>query len=272
MDPTEDRFQRQARRQSLWREEAGSGNGNGVGMSGGRNDRTGMEPPILFPSQNIDPFASRPHLKRLKHIDTGISPLEPHPGRRLPSIQGESARRLSFAGLGTNGDGWSKPFRSTLEKVEEKASVQESQRPPATPHSADLEDPQEKLGRAAASGRSNDSYLTRLVDLLLRRSPVRRRGHSGIRIASSIATAHVNAFLNLQFQQGLVYISEYEKGKTVPVVFATHFNLWLQRPTQNHVECRHHSIVCQVFKIIWMRYCTTLPFWHFRSLLVAVSH
>jgi hypothetical protein len=189
MDADQDRFQRQARRQSVWREES-------YGTS---------------PFQAIDPFATPPSIKRLRRADTGISPLDPHPGRRLPSIKDSVSRRFSYVAPGTNGEIWTKPFESALEKVEETSPAQTSSRW-TNGASGDAEDPLAQLERAAASGRTSTSYPTRLINLLLRRSPVQRRGRSGLQVASAIATAHVPAFLKLKVQQGLVYISEYEKG------------------------------------------------------------
>ena len=190
MDVEQDRFSRQARRQSVWREESVTSSPFGA----------------------TDPFASPPKIKRLKRIDTGVSPLEPHPGQRLPSIRDSVSRRFSFVAPGTNAEIWSKPFESTLEKVDERTPVENSARS-TTIDSGNVEDPLAQLERAAARGRTSTSYLVRLLNLLLRRSPVRRRGHSGLQVASAIATAHVPAFLNIKVQQGLVYISEYEKGK-----------------------------------------------------------
>lgn len=190
MDADEDRFQRQARRQSVWREESSGAS----------------------PFQAADPFASPPPIKRPRRADTGISPLEPHPGRRLPSIRDSVARRFSYVAPGTHGETWTKPFESKLDAVEETSPAQTS--PSWTRRaSGDAEDPLAQIERAAASGRISTSYPTRLVNLLLGRSPVRRRGRYGLRVASAIATAHVPAFLKLNVQQGLVYISEYEKGK-----------------------------------------------------------
>jgi hypothetical protein len=76
----------------------------------------------------------------------------------------------------------------------------------------EAEDPLAQLERAAASGRTSTRFIPRLLNLLLNRSPVRHRGLSGLQVASSIATAHVPALLKINLQQGLVYISEYEKG------------------------------------------------------------
>jgi hypothetical protein len=189
MDVEQDRFQRQARRQSVWREES-------AGVS-----------PFLA----ADPFASSSSIKRPKRSDTGISPLEPHPGHRLPSIKDTVARRFSYVAPGTNGEIWSKPFGPTLEKVEETTVT------PNPPRWTDVapeeaEDPLAQLERAAASGRTSTRFIPRLLNLLLNRSPVRHRGLSGLQVASSIATAHVPALLKINLQQGLVYISEYEKG------------------------------------------------------------
>ncbi len=192
MDVEQDRFSRQARRQSVWREESVSSSPFGA----------------------TDPFASPPKIKRLKRIDTGISPLEPHPGQRLPSIRDGVARRFSYVAPGTYGEIWSRPFESTLEKVDERTPIDSSARSKII-DPASVEDPLAQLERAAARGRSSTSYLVRLFNLLLRRSPVRRRGHSGLQVVSAIATAHVPAFVNIKVQQGLVYISEYEKGKKV---------------------------------------------------------
>ena len=189
MDLDQDRFQRQARRQSVWREEISS----------------------ATPFQGADPFAKPPSTKRLRRADTGISPLDPHPGRRLPSIGDNLARRFSYVAPGMNGEIWSKPFEATLEKVDETSLPESSARWTNAP-SGDAEDLLAQLERAAASGRTSTSYFTRLLNLLLRRSPVRRRGRSGLHVAAAIATAHVPAFLKLQVQQGLVYISDYEKG------------------------------------------------------------
>lgn len=190
MDVEEDRFQRQARRQSVWREESSGAS--------------------TF--QGADPFANPPSIKRFRRADTGISPLEPHPGRRLPSIRDSVARRFSYVAPGTNGEIWATPFEPKLDAVDETSPAQTS---PSWTRGAsgDAEDPLAHIERAAASGRTSTSYLTRLINLLLRRSPIRRRGRYGLRVASAIATAHVPAFLKLDVQQGLVYISEYEKGK-----------------------------------------------------------
>lgn len=190
MDADQDRFQRQARRQSIWHEESSG----------------------TSPFQGADPFASTPSVKRPKRVDTGISPLEPHPGRRLPSIKDNLARRFSYVAPGTNGEVWRTPFEATLEKVEETSSAQPSSQWTDVA-SRDVTDPLAQLERAAASGRTSTSYPTRLMNLFLRRSPVRPRGRSGIHVASAIATAHVPAFLKLNVQQGVVYISDYEKGK-----------------------------------------------------------
>src|SRR5436853_379236 len=186
MDASSDRFQRQARRQSVWHEE----------ISG------------ASPFQAIDPFASPPPIKRSGRVDTGISPLEPHPGRRLPSIRDSVARRFSYVAPGTNGEIWTKSFEPTLDTVEETFSAQTS---PSWPRakSGDTEDPLAHIERAAASGRTSTGYLTRLTNLLLRRSPIQRRGRHGLHVAAAIATAHVPALLKLNVQQGLVYISEY---------------------------------------------------------------
>jgi hypothetical protein len=191
MDIDQDRFQRQARRQSVWREESSG----------------------VSPFQATDPFASSSSIKRPKRADTGISPLEPHPGHRLPSIRDTVARRFSYVAPGTNGEIWSKPFGSKLEKVEETTAAQD---PPRQTNvvSEGAEDPLAQLERAAASGRTSTSFLHRLLNLLFNRSPVRHRGRSGLQVASSIATAHVPAFLKINVEQGLVYISEYEKGST----------------------------------------------------------
>jgi hypothetical protein len=190
MDADQDRFQRQARRQSVWREESSG----------------------TSPFQDADPFANPSPVKRLRRADTGISPLEPHPGHRLPSIKDGVARRFSYVAPGTNGEIWAKPFDPKLETVEETAPAQTSPRY-TTLASGDAEDPLAHLERAAASGRTSTSYLTRVINLLLGRSPIRRRGHSGLHVAAAIATAHVPAFLKLNVQQGLVYISEYERGR-----------------------------------------------------------
>jgi hypothetical protein len=190
MDAGQDRFQRQARRQSVWREESSG----------------------TSPFQAGDPFATPTTINRLRRADTGISPLEPHPGSRLPSIKDSVARRFSYVAPGTNGEIWNKPFESKLEKVDETLPAQTSSRWTHV-SSGNTEDPLAHLERAAASGRTSTGYLTRLINLLLRRSPVRRRGRSGLHVAASIATAHVPAFLKLNVEQGLVYISEYEKGK-----------------------------------------------------------
>jgi hypothetical protein len=189
MDVEQDRFQRQARRQSVWREES-------AGVS-----------PFLA----ADPFASSSSIKRPKRSDTGISPLEPHPGHRLPSIRDSVARRFSYVAPGTNGEIWPKSFGPTLEKVEETTATQN---PPRWTNvaSEETEDPLAQLERAAASGRTSTRFIPRLLNLLLNRSPVRHRGLSGLQVASSIATAHVPALLKINLQQGLVYISEYEKG------------------------------------------------------------
>lgn len=190
MDADQDRFQRQARRQSVWREESSG----------------------TSPFQATDPFANPPPIKRLRRADTGISPLDPHPGRRLPSIKDDVARQFSYVAPGTNGEIWDKRFDSNLETVEE-TTLAETSPGWTTLASGDAEDPLAHLEKAAASGRTSTSYLTRLINLLLRRSPVRRRGRSGLHVAAAIATAHVPAFLKLNVQQGLVYISEYERGK-----------------------------------------------------------
>ena len=189
MEAEQDRFQRQARRQSVWREES-------AGVS---------------PFQATDPFASSSSIKRPKRSDTGISPLEPHPGHRLPSIRDSVARRFSYVAPGANGEIWPKSFGTTLEKVEETTATEN---PPFWTNvaSEEAEDPLAHLERAAASGRTSTSFLTRLLNLLFNRSPVRHRGLSGLQVASSIATAHVPALLKIKVQQGLVYISEYEKG------------------------------------------------------------
>jgi hypothetical protein len=189
MDIDQDRFQRQARRQSVWREESSG----------------------VSPFQAIDPFTSSPSIKRPKRSDTGISPLEPHPGHRLPSIRDSVARRFSYVAPGTNGEIWSKPFGPTLEKVEETTATQSPFRQ-TNVASEEPEDPLAQLERAAASGRTSTSFLPRLLNLLFHRSPIRHRGRSGLQVASSIATAHVPAFLKIKVEQGLVYISEYEKG------------------------------------------------------------
>jgi hypothetical protein len=189
MDARQDRFLRQARRQSVWHEES-------LGVS---------------PFQATDPFASPSSIKRPKRADTGISPLEPHPGHRLPSIRDTVGRRFSYVAPGTNGEIWSKPFGSTLEKVEETTATQNPSHW-TNEASEEAEDPLAQLERAAASGRASTSFLPRLFNLLFNRSPVRHRGLSGLQVASSIATAHVPALLKIKVQQGLVYISEYEKG------------------------------------------------------------
>lgn len=189
MDIGQDRFQRQARRQSVWREESSG----------------------VSPFQATDPFTSSPSTKRPRRADTGISPLEPHPGHRLPSIRDTVSRRFSYVAPGTNGEIWPKPFGSTLEKVEEATATQ-SPSHQINVASEEAEDPLAQLERAAASGRNSTSFLARLLNLLFNRSPVRHRGRSGLQVASSIATAHVPAFLKIKVEQGLVYISEYEKG------------------------------------------------------------
>lgn len=190
MDAEQDRFQRQARRQSVWREE-----------SAGKS-----------PFQTADPFSSQPSIKPLRRADTGISPLTPqNPEQRLPSIRGSASRRFGSIAPGINGETWSQPFGSTPEEAEESKSPIEFYQPIATA-AADAEDPLALLERAAAQGRTSSSYLVRLLNLLLGRSPVKRRGRSGIQVASSIATAHVPAFLKLNVEQGNVYISEYERG------------------------------------------------------------
>jgi hypothetical protein len=139
MDIDQDRFQRQARRQSVWREESSG----------------------VSPFQATDPFTSSPSTKRPKRSDTGISPLEPHPGHRLPSIIDTVARRFSYVAPGTNGEIWSKPFGPTLEKVEETTATQSPSRP-TNVASEEAEDPLAQLERAAASGRTSTSFLPRL--------------------------------------------------------------------------------------------------------------
>jgi hypothetical protein len=191
MDIDQDRFQRQARRQSVWREESSG----------------------VSPFQATDPFASSSSTKRPKRADTGISPLEPHPGHRLPSIRDTVSRRFSYVAPGTNGEIWPKPFGSTLEKVDETTATQNPPGPTDVA-SEEAEDPLAQLERAAANGRTSTSFLPRLLNLLFNRSPVQHRGRSGLQVASSIATAHVPAFLKIKVEQGLVYISEYEKGWT----------------------------------------------------------
>lgn len=225
MDIEQDRFQRQARRQSVWREESASSS----------------------PFQDTDPFASPPTIKRPRRVDTGISPLDPHPGHRLPSIKGSVSRRFSYVAPGTNGEIWSKPLGSTLEKVEENAPAESSSRSAYT-DPTDAEDPLTQLERAAANGRTSNSYFVRLLNLLLRRSPVRRRGHSGLQVASAIATAHVPAFLKIKVQQGLVYICEYEKGKPILPSERASLNNEMQIRTTNHNVSPCRSIGCQAFK------------------------
>ena len=225
MDADQDRFQRQARRQSVWREESSG----------------------TSPFRAADPFATPPSIKRLRRADTGISPLDPHPGHRLPSIKDSVARRFSYVAPGTNGEIWSKPFETTLENVEEAPPVQSSSLW-TNVASRDAEDPLAQIEKAAASGRTSASYLTRLLNLLLRRSPVRRRGRSGLHVAAAIATAHVPAFLKLQVQQGLVYISEYEKGTNFCPHLSTLSDIY-QRRILYPIESPCLSIAFQVSRV-----------------------
>jgi hypothetical protein len=204
MDAEQDRFQRQARRQSVWREESAG----------------------LSPFQATDPFASSSSIKRPQRSDTGISPLEPHPGHRLPSVIDSVARRFSYVAPGTNGEIWPKSFGPTLEKVDETTATQNPPHWTTNVASEETEDPLAPLERAAASGRTSTSFLPRLLNLLFNRSPVRHRGLSGLQVASSIATAHVPALLKIKVQQGLVYISEYEKGSiSCPRVLSALINI-----------------------------------------------
>jgi hypothetical protein len=227
MDAEQDRLARQARRQSVWREESSG----------------------TSPFQAADPFTSPHSIRRPRRTDTGISPLDPnpHPGRRLPSIRDSIARRFTYVAPGTNGETRPKPFEATLERVEEVSPAQGSSLWPNVASGGD-EDPLAHIERAASSARTSVSYTTRLFNLLLRRSPVRHRGRSGLHVAAAIATAHVPAFLKLEVQEGLVYISEYEKGMNICPNLSALPDIY-QRRILYPIECQHLSIAFRTSRV-----------------------
>ena len=177
-----------------------------------------LRPPLVteeeIPTSFVKDFFSKQqssNVKSLSRADSGPSPLDVHPGRR---VRGFSAafNQLNEEDTVEFKSPFPEPDPEQQLSIEQRAAVFLRVNTEINSEEAHL-----RITRPASNARNKNGPINQLLKFLGRKPVIKPGAFSGLEYAAGLATAHANAILSQKpapiFKRRALYVLDYDIGK-----------------------------------------------------------